>query len=69
VQGKLTHEQQRRVIIGEENTKGTDAPMPGETLSHAAKRYPKSGPGDAYNISSGDRSIRHGAHDRGGHRK
>jgi len=69
VQGKLTHEQQRRVSTTKENTKGTDAPSPGETLAHAAKRYPKPGPGDAYNISTGDRSIQRGATDRGDHRK
>ena len=69
VQGKLTREQQRRVQTGKENTKGSDAELPGETLKHAAKRYPKPGPGDAYAISDGDRSIQRGANDRGPHDK
>lgn len=68
-QGKQTHDQQQRIINKQENTKGTDAPLPGETLKHAAKRYPKPGPGDAYNISTGDRSIQRGANDAGPHDK
>jgi len=69
VQGKLTREQQRRVSTGAENTKGTDAPLPGETLNQAARRYPKPDPGEAYAISDGDRSIQRGANDRGPHEK
>lgn len=69
VQGKLTREQQKRIIDKDETTKGTEAPLPGETLAHAAKRYPKPGPGDAYNMSTGDRAIQRGAHDRGDHHK
>ena len=69
VQGKLTREQQRRVQTGKEKTSGTDAPLPGETLEEAAERHPKPGPGDAYAISSGDRSIQRGANDRGPHDK
>ena len=69
VQGKLTREQQRRVQTGKENTKGSDAELPGETLKEAAKRYPKPGPGDAYTISEGDRSIQRGTNDRGPHDK
>ncbi len=69
VQGKLTHEQQRRIATKRENTKGTDAPLPGETLAHAAKRYPKPGPGNAYTYDEGDRSIQRGANDRGDHNK
>src|SRR5690606_432354 len=69
VQGKHTHEQPRRVQPGAENPKGTDAELPGGTLKEAAKRYPKPGPGDAYTISSGDRSIQRGANDRGPHDK
>jgi hypothetical protein len=68
-QGKLTHEQQRRIATGQENTRGTDAPLPGETLQHANLRYPKPGPGNAYAISDGDRAIQRGAHDRGDHDK
>ena len=69
-QGKRTREQQRRVATGEENTKGFDGPMPGETLAHAAKRYPKPGPGDANAISTGgDRSIQRGAKDRQDHHR
>lgn len=69
VQGKATHDQQQRIINRQENTKGTDAPLPGETLKHAALRYPKPGPGDAYNISTGDRSIQHGANQQSEHSK
>ena len=69
VQGKLTHEQQHRVSTTEENTKGIDVDPPGETLKHAAKRYPKPGPGNEYEISTGDRSIQRGANDRGPHDK
>jgi hypothetical protein len=68
-QGKRTREQQRRVSTGEENTKGSDVPLPGETLEHAAKRYPKPGPGHAYSVSTGDRSIQRGANDEGPHDK
>lgn len=68
-QGKQTRELQKRIINKQENTKATDAPLPGETLEHAAKRYPKPGPGDEYNIHEGDRSIQRGAHDRGDHDK
>ena len=69
VQGKVTREQQKRVINQDENTKGTDAPLPGETLKHAAMRYPKPGPGDPYNISDGDRSIQRGANQESEHMK
>jgi hypothetical protein len=68
-QGKNAHEQQQRIIDKQENTKGTDAPLPGETLKHAAQRYPRPGPGDATNVSTGDRSIQRGANDRGPHDK
>jgi hypothetical protein len=68
-QGPRTHEQQQRILHGDENTKGTDAPLPGETLKHANKRYPKPGPGSAYENSTGDRSIQRGANDRGDHHK
>jgi hypothetical protein len=67
--GPKTREQQKAVIEKRENTKGTDAPLPGETLKHAAKRYPKPGPGDAYAISEGHREIQRGANDESEHRK
>jgi hypothetical protein len=67
--GKLTHEQNQRIINRQENTKGTDAPLPGETLKHAAMRYPKPGPGDEYDIHEGDRSIKHGANHETEHHK
>ena len=54
-QGRATHDLQQRIINKQENTKGTDAPLPGETLKHAAKRYPKPGPGSENQISDGDR--------------
>ena len=69
VQGKATQEQQKRIINKDENTKGTNAPLPGETLKHAAKRYPKPGPGGAYEISDGNRAIQRGATDESEHRK
>ena len=69
VQGKHTNELQKRIVNKQENTKGTDAPLPGETLEHAARRYPKPGPGSAYEISTGDRSIRHGANHETEHHK
>ena len=68
VQGKATREQQKRIINRDENTRGTDAPLPGETLKHAAKRYPKPGPGSAYEISDGNRAIQRGANDESEHR-
>ncbi len=67
--GKHTHEQNQRIINKQENTKGTDAPLTDETLKEAARRYPKPGPGDAYNISTGDRSIKHGANHESEHHK
>ena len=69
VQGKATREQQKRLINREENSKGTNAPPPGETLKHAAKRYPKPGPGGTYEISEGNRAIQRGANDESQHRK
>jgi hypothetical protein len=69
VQGKRTREQNRRIVNKTENTRGTDAPLPGESLEHAARRYPKPGPGDAHAISTGDRSIQRGAHDEQEHHK
>jgi len=69
VQGKVTREQQKRVINKDENTKGTDAPLPGETLKHAAMRYPKPGPGSENEMSTGHREIQRGANDESEHRK
>jgi len=48
------------VATGQENTKGTEAPLPAATLAHAVK-HPKPGPGDSYNVSTGSRSIERGA--------
>lgn len=67
--GRRTHDQQQRIVNKVENSKGTKAPLPDETLKHAGKRYPKPRPGDAYNISTGDRSIQRGANDAGPHDK
>ena len=67
--GKLTHEQQQRIINKQENTKGADVPLPGETLKHANLRYPKPGPGSAGEISTGHREVQRGAHDESEHRK
>jgi hypothetical protein len=68
-QGKHTREQQQRIITKQENTKGTDAPLPGETLKRSAKRYPKPGPGSENQISTGHRAIQRGANDESEHRK
>lgn len=68
-QGARTHEQQQRIIDRQENTRGADVPLPGETLKHAALRYPKPGPGDANAMQHGHREIQRGAHDDSGHRK
>ena len=69
VQGKQTRDQQRRIINRDENTKGTDAPLPGESLKHAALRYPKPGPGSENEMSQGHRAIQRGANDESEHRK
>jgi hypothetical protein len=69
VRGKLTHEQDQRIINKQEDTKGTDAPLHGETLKHAAKRYPKAGPGGENQVSEGHRPIQRGANDESEHRK
>ena len=69
VQGKHTHEQQRRIISKDEKTKGTEAPLPGETLKHAELRYPKPGPGSENQMSHGHREIQRGANDESKHRK
>jgi hypothetical protein len=69
VQGRATHDLQQRIINKQENTKGTDAPLPGETLKQAALRYPKPGPGDENNLQTGNRSIQRGANDESAHRK
>jgi hypothetical protein len=68
-QGPRTHEQQQRIRSADENTRGTDAPLPGETLKHAAMRYPKPGPGDANAMQHGHRAIQRGANDESEHRK
>ena len=69
VQGKRTQAQQQRIINKQENTKGTDAPLPGETLKHAAMHYPKPGPGSENQMSTGSREIQRGANDESDHRK
>ena len=68
VQGKLTREQQKRVINKAE-TKGTDAPLSDETLERADLRYPKPGPGSENQMSTGHREIQRGANDESEHRK
>ena len=68
-QGKLTREQQKRIIDKQEITSGSDVAMPGETLKHANKRYPKPDPGDAYDIKTGDRAIQRGVNDPSDHDK
>ena len=68
-QGPKTRGQQHRIVTRDERTDGLDVPLPGETLKHANLRYPKPGPGDAYNIYSGDRSIKRGANQESEHSK
>lgn len=68
-QGPKTREMQKRIINKEERTDASDAPSPGETLKQADKRYPKPGPGSAYHISTGDRSIPRGENDPSEHDK
>jgi hypothetical protein len=69
VQGKRTQEQQQRIINKDEKTKGADVPVPGETLKHAATRYPKPGPGSENQMSTGHREIQRGANDEREHHK
>jgi hypothetical protein len=66
--GAKTREQQKAVIEKRENTKGSDAPSPDETLKHAQKRYPAPGPA-AYDMKTGHREIQRGANDESEHRK
>lgn len=68
-QGRATHELQQRIINKQENTKGTEAPLPGETLEHANLRYPKPGPGGENEMQTGNRAIQRGATDESAHRK
>jgi hypothetical protein len=44
-------------------------PVPGETLKHAAMRYPKPGPGSENQMSTGHREIQRGANDEREHHK
>jgi hypothetical protein len=69
LQGRKTREQRKRIINKDEATDSPDIVTPGETLQHAGLRYPKPGPGNAYDYATGDRSIQRGIHDRGDHRK
>lgn len=64
--GRKTHEQQQRIINKEENTKGAKTPID-ETLKEAKRRH--SGPPAAYDVETGDRSIKHGANQEGEHNK
>ena len=68
-QGPKTKDMQKRIINKQERTDGANVPSPGETLKQARKRYPQPGPGDAYNISTGDRSIPRGENDPSEHDK
>jgi hypothetical protein len=68
-QGKLTQEQQQRIINKQENTKGADVPSAGETLREANQRYPKPGPGGEYQIYNGDREMQRAANDERDHHK
>jgi hypothetical protein len=60
--GKLTHEQNQRIINREENTRGADVPTPGETIEEARRRHATTPPA-LYDIETGDRSVKRGAHD------
>jgi hypothetical protein len=65
--GKTTREQIKRVINKDE---GTDSPSV-ETSESTSDEVNSAevGSRDAYNISTGDRSIQRGANDRGDHDK
>jgi hypothetical protein len=65
--GKHTREQQKRIINKQENTKGSDVPSPNETLAEARRRA--GSPPAAYDMRTGDRSIRRGANDEEQHHK
>jgi len=65
--GPRTHEQQRNIIAKREIIKGANVPSPGETLMEARKKHPR--PPAAYDLSTGDRSIKHGANQESGHHK
>ena len=68
-QGKATRQQQKRILNKEERTDSPAIETTGETLEHSGKRNPTLRRSDEYIISSGDRSIQRGAHDRGDHDK
>lgn len=64
--GSRTHEQQQRVINKREKTKGVETPVT-ETIKQARRRNP--GPPSAYDMETGDRSIRRGANQESEHHK
>lgn len=64
--GSKTHEQQQRIINKQENTKGVDTPV-NESLKEARRKHP--GPPTAYDMRTGDRSIRRGANQESEHHK
>lgn len=68
-QGKLTREWQKRIINRQEIIKGTDVPVPGESLQQAGQRHPAPGTGIEYEISHGRREILRGANDESRYRK
>jgi hypothetical protein len=65
--GKLTYEQQQRIINKQEKTKGADIEPVNETIEEARARHPH--PEKAYDNSTGDRAIEHGANQESEHRK
>jgi hypothetical protein len=68
MQSKKTHEQFRRVIQKQVNTKnGPEDLGPGESLSEAQRNLPQAP--DLFDIRTGDRSIKRGAHQESEHNK
>lgn len=64
--GSKTHEQQQRIINKQENTKGAETPV-NESLKEARRKH--AGPPTAYDMRTGDRSIKRGSSQEGEHHK
>jgi hypothetical protein len=64
--GSKTHAQQQRIINKQEKTKGADTPV-NETLKEAQRKHPRAP--TAYDMRTGDRSIKRGSSQETAHRK
>lgn len=65
--GHATHEQRQRIINRQENTKGVDIEPVNETIEEAQAKHPRTEA--AYDNSSGERAVEHGANQESEHRK